>query len=69
MIHASWLANLTNGIVYFLEIMATSICCGLSFSLPTFDILRVPQVDLDYRYPKYHNFSNQSDSYTLLRFL
>ena len=25
------------------------------------DILRVPQVDLDSRYSKYHNFSNRSD--------
>jgi hypothetical protein len=23
-------------------------------------ILRIPQVGLDYRYPKYHNFSNRS---------
>jgi len=24
------------------------------------DILRLPQADLDYRYPKYHNFSSRS---------
>ena len=28
---------------------------------PTNDILRIPQVDLDCGYPKYHNFSNRSD--------
>gem|GEM_PF-4761700 len=25
-----------------------------------FDILRLPQAELDYRYPKYHNFPSQS---------
>jgi len=25
------------------------------------DILRIPQVEPDCRYPKYHNFSNRSD--------
>ncbi len=31
-----------------------------ALNLKISDILRVPQVDLDFRYPKYHNFSNQS---------
>ena len=30
------------------------------------DILRVPQVDLDYRYPKYHNFSRVYQSLYML---
>ncbi len=29
--------------------------------IETGDILRVPQADLDCRYPKYNNFSNRSD--------
>jgi hypothetical protein len=28
---------------------------------PSTDTLRVPQVDLGCRYPKYHKFSNRSD--------
>jgi len=40
--------------------MANPIRCGRSFSQATFDTLRIPQVDYNYRYPKYHNFSNRS---------
>jgi len=34
--------------------------------IQTGDILRVPQVDFDCRYPKYNNFSNRSDLADLL---
>jgi len=32
----------------------------LFFGLQTFDILRISQIDLDYGYLKYHNFSIRS---------
>ena len=34
--------------------------CQKSIYHPSTDILRLPQVELDYRHPKYHNFSSRS---------
>jgi len=33
---------------------------------PSTDILRISKVERNYRYPKYHNFSNRSDSTDML---